>query len=196
MALFVESSLRQIGIAARQIKSVTSTAILKQAYETPPLTQKFTVFLCHSYLDADVILGLKTRIENLGYSVYVDWFEDPHFQRSEVTKEVASFLKERMANCSSLFFATSANSTYSKWMPWECGYFDGLCGKVAICPVSHSTEQYSFIGQEYLGLYPYVEQDKTENTGQDALWICESSLKYISFNAWLKGKQPIDHDYE
>jgi len=193
MALFEESSLRQLGITSRQIKSVTSTAILKKAYETPPMTQKFTVFLCHSYLDADVVLGLKTRIESLGYSVYVDWFEDPRFQRSEVTKETAVLLKERMTNCNSLFFATSTNSTYSKWMPWECGYFDGLRGTVAICPVSHRTEQYSYIGQEYLGVYPYVEQAKAENTGQDTLWICESSSKYVSFNAWLKGKQPIEH---
>lgn len=193
MALFEESSLRQIGITTKQVKAVTSTAILKKAYEAPPLTQRFTIFLCHSYLDADVILGLKTRIESLGYSVYVDWFEDAQFQRYYVTKETALFLKDRMANCDSLFFATSANSTYSKWMPWECGYFDGLRGLVAICPVSNRTDQYSYNGQEYLGIYPYIEQAKVRNTGQDTLWVCESPSKYVSFDTWLKGRNPMEH---
>jgi len=192
MALFEESSLRHVGVISKQIKAATSTVILKEAYEAPSMTHKFTVFLCHSYLDADVILGLKTSIESLGYSIYVDWFEDEHFQRSKVTKETAVFLKARMENCNSLFYATSTNSTYSKWMPWECGYFDGLRGMIAICPVSNQANQYSYTGQEYLGIYPYVEQDKAQN-GQDTLWICESSSKYISFNEWLKGKQPTEH---
>lgn len=192
MALFEESSLRQLGIKSKEFRYTDSTTILKKAYETTPSAEKFSIFLCHSFLDADVVLGLKTRIESLGYSVYIDWFEDPSYTRSEVTKEIAIILKKRMANCSSLFFATSANSTHSKWMPWECGYFDGLCGAVAICPISRSV-QYTYTGQEYLGIYPYVQQDNIKDTERDALWICESNSKYILFDSWLKGNQPVEH---
>lgn len=34
-----------------------------------------------------------------------------------------------MRQCKSLFFVTTTNATNSKWMPWECGYFDGLDSK-------------------------------------------------------------------
>ena len=41
-------------------------------------------------------------------------------------------------------------------MPWELGYFDGIRGKVAVCPITYSS---SFEGREYLGLYPIMEKD-------------------------------------
>jgi len=53
-----------------------------------------------------------------------------------------------MHQCSGLFYATTQNHSASKWMPWECGYFDGYDGKtigdtiqpghVAILPVMQS----------------------------------------------------------
>ena len=43
-------------------------------------------------------------------------------------------------------------------MPWELGYFDGLRGeKVGILPLLGSPSQ-SWVGQEYLGLYPLYER--------------------------------------
>jgi hypothetical protein len=42
-------------------------------------------------------------------------------------------------------------------MPWELGYYDGFRpGYVAILPLVQ-TAGGSFSGQEYLGLYPYME---------------------------------------
>jgi hypothetical protein len=49
------------------------------------------------------------------------------------------------------------------------GYFDGFNGKVAIVPIV-DTPQSSFTGQEYLGLYPYVDE-ATATNGQLYLWI-------------------------
>ena len=62
-----------------------------------------------------------------------------------------------MRHSQSLVYATSAASSQSKWMPWELGYFDGFRpGFVAILPLVQSTGD-DFSGQEYLGLYPYIE---------------------------------------
>jgi hypothetical protein len=121
------------------------------------LREKFDVFLSHSFLDAEIILGVKTLLEAEGLRVYVDWIDDGQLDRSRVTSATAELLRRRMRNSRSLVYATSATSSQSKWMPWELGFFDGYrSGHVAILPLV-PTSASGFKGQEYLGLYPYVE---------------------------------------
>jgi hypothetical protein len=123
-----------------------------------PLTTNFEVFLSHSRLDADVIAGVKSLLEARGLSVYVDWIEDPQLDRARVTEGTAEVLRMRMQHSKSLIFATSESSPSSKWMPWELGYFDGSKpGHIAILPLVKSAGS-SFVGQEYLGLYPPIEE--------------------------------------
>jgi hypothetical protein len=134
------------------------------------LSTTFDVFLSHSILDAQVILGVKSLLEAEGLSVYVDWVEDAELDRSRVTVRTADMLRTRMRHCSSLIFATSSNSSNSKWMPWELGYFDGFKpGFVSILPLVQSRYD-DFRGQEYLGLYPYIE-DIDWNTGRSGFGI-------------------------
>ncbi|MOA50153.1 hypothetical protein D3C78_1731370 [compost metagenome] len=55
-----------------------------------------------------------------------------------------------------MMYIATGNSSSSKWMPWELGFFDGhKPGRVAILPLLDSENQ-NFLGQEYLGLYPVV----------------------------------------
>ena len=93
-----------------------------------------------------------------------------------------------------MFYATSENTTNSKWMPWELGYFDGLKDKrVAILPIKKNNNfAEDFKGQEYLGLYYYVDIDTLKNTGKKALFINESSSKYTKYESWLNGENPLD----
>lgn len=78
-------------------------------------------------------------------------------------------------------------------MPWELGYFDGIKRRVAILPIANvPTYHNSYIGQEYLGLYPYVTTDLDTNNVQ-RLWIQESPSKYISLDGWLQGNEPKEH---
>lgn len=98
-----------------------------------------------------------------------------------------------MQNSDCLLYASSDNSPDSKWMPWECGYFDGIKSRVAICPISESATQSLFEEynkQEYLSLYPYLTNDLTQGTNKENLWIKESQNKYVTFTAWLKGENP------
>lgn len=71
----------------------------------------------------NLIAGLKLILEDLGYSVYVDW-NDNQLDPNNVTPETAKMLRERMKQCKSLIYAFSENASSSKWMPWELGYFD------------------------------------------------------------------------
>ena len=153
----------------------------------------FDIFLSHSYKDSIQIENLKLILEeDFGYSVYVDWLEDNQLDRTKVTEEAANLLKKRMNQCKCLLFATSQNSSDSKWMPWELGYFDGIKPKkVAIIPVVEYSSS-SFKGQEYLGLYPYIDKTRSESTSKDILWVNNPNTfaNFVSFGDWLNGTQP------
>jgi hypothetical protein len=194
MALFSIPELKyeaqKLGVLS---KSFYASELKKSATESS-YDQRFHVFMSNSILDADVVFILKTKLENMGYSVYIDWDVDGPLDRSKVDKDTAQLIRLRMQNCSCLFFATSDNSPLSKWMPWELGYFDALKGRVAILPLSeYSPANYDlYNGQEYLGLYPYVTiGPNMEN--ENWLWIRESLSKYIRFDYWLGGSKPQEH---
>ena len=125
----------------------------------------------------------------MGFSVYVDWIEDPLLDRKHVTKETAVVLQERMKNSKSLIYAFSENASNSKWMPWELGYFDALKGTVAVLPISN-TNKSSFVGSEYLGIYYYIQIDTIKDTNNTALWVHESQSKYTIYSKWLTGAKP------
>ncbi|MGJ0491872.1 hypothetical protein [Methylobacter sp.] len=149
-------------------------------------SRTYDMFLSHSIRDAEIILGVKSILEDLGYTPYVDWIEDPQLERNDVTSETADILRKRMRSSKSLLYVTTNNSDSSQWMPWECGYFDGFREKVAIAPIKGYSTDY-FQGVEYLGLYPYIVKDKNR-VGQDKLWINKNTVTYIAFDEWVKTK--------
>ncbi len=144
----------------------TARTILREHAERVRTENRFDVFLSHSSNDADVIGGIKELLEARGLSVYVDWADDS-LDRNNVTPETASVLRGRMRVSESLIFASSENSSQSKWMPWEIGFFDGLkANRIAILPVLSFRDQ-AFKGQEYLGLYPIIQNFNLTGGGTD-----------------------------
>jgi hypothetical protein len=153
------SSKASASILARKARSYGSlyeTADIVMAKDASDYVSKnFDIFLSHNFLDANVVYGLKTVLEENNFSVYVYWVDDAS-EASKVTPATAERIRRRMQSCKSLLYATSDNAENSKWMPWELGYFDGIRSKVAICPITRSS---SYDGREYLGLYPFMEKD-------------------------------------
>lgn len=149
----------------------------------------YDIFLSHSSDDSRHVAGLKLELKDLGYSVYVDWINDPELDRTAVSKDNADLLRIRMKQCKSLLYAFSKNATTSTWMPWELGYFDGIKGYVAIVPILKSGET-TFKGNEYLGLYPYVDVEIMKVTKEPSLWIDESANKYVAYDHWMAGIKP------
>lgn len=129
-------------------------------------------------------------LEDYGFSVYIDWIDDPQLERTKVNKESASVLRNRMKSSRSLLYVTSANSAQSKWTPWELGFKDGSSGRAAILPVvSDETDEDAYVGVEYLGLYPYLSEHKSTG-GANRLWINWTHTNYIDLGAWLDGQEP------
>lgn len=170
------------------IRAFASNSLL-EAIQAASTTQEYDIFLSHAAEDAILIKGLRDELVSHGFTVYVDWIEDPLLDRSLVTRHTAAVLRARMNQCRCLLFATSDASKKSVWMPWELGYVDARTeSRVAIAPIVPDSEQNTeFKGQEYLGLYPYL--DKTNAT----LYIHSSISEWVTFKDWLAGKEPAKH---
>ena len=113
----------------------------------------YDLFISHSFQDKDLVIGLKYLFENIGYKVYIDWINYSTLDRQNVTPNTATLIKQRIRQSRGTSYIATSNSSHSKWCPWELGVSDGMKGRVCILPVMDS----SFKGQEYLGLYPYLE---------------------------------------
>ncbi len=202
MALFTE--LRLKSRAEEHLKKIPSISgyetfqsrsrrILRETFDRQVESNNikvYDIFLSHSTHDAELILGLKLEMEDLGFAVYIDWIEDPQLSRNDINKDTALYLQYRMKQCKSLVYAFSENAINSKWMPWELGYFDGINGKVAVLPIS-GTWKSSFKGTEFLGMYYYIQIAQKEGSAEYALWVHESDNKYIILESWLAGTKPI-----
>lgn len=155
MPTFTESEIRTF--AKNRAGYRIATEKLNEEVSLQSATARYDVFLSHSTRDAEIVLGVKEVLVRQGKTVYIDWVEDRGLDRTNVTPATAATLRRRMEQCSSLLYVHTENSGGSKWMPWELGYFDGHNGAVAIFPVTR-VQQDDFKGQEYLGLYPYVDK--------------------------------------
>jgi hypothetical protein len=159
MAFIKKTTARQYANNyVRKRQHVSSRSIVNESEKFHYTGKTYDVFLSHSSKDTDLVLGVRAILEEQGKSVYVDWLDDAGMDRTKVTRENADMLRSRMKACSSLIFMATENASTSKWVPWELGYFDGYReNSIAILPLVEDW-QTSFEGQEYLALYPIIEQ--------------------------------------
>ena len=193
MALFTEQKIRaryqsekQLRDSRRGYRYFSATEALNEGRITDT-TKSYDIFLSHSS-----IAGLKLLLNDMGYSVYVDW-NDEKIDPNNVTPETAAILRERMKQCKSLIYAFSENASNSKWMPWELGYFDALKkSRVAVLPISQ-TAKYSYKGSEFVGLYYVVQIAKIEGTNKETIWV-HNGDDYVNYRFWLEEfKEPYKH---
>lgn len=187
MSLFTTSAVR-----ARAKQGVpynfSAANVLTERMQKQASVIGHDIFLSHAFDDKELILGVALMLEDLGYSVYLDWRDDPLLDRKNVNRSTALKLRERMRNSKCLFFATTENTVNSKWMPWELGFKDGHSSQCAILPVSdYSTT--AFEGREYLAIYPYVTRSE-DTEGKIRIWIRWDIETYVAFDAWLNGVAP------
>lgn len=191
MSLFTESKVRaRAKQATGMYKSAAS--VLAEKVEKQADVAGHDIFLSHAFDDRELLTGTVLLIEDLGYKVYIDWRDDPKFDRKQVTPATAAVLRERMRASRCLFYSVTPGAKESAWMKWELGWKDGHNGRTAILPiVSGSTEASN--EQQFLGLYPYVSDGTVKGTDQQDLWIQRSPSCYVRFPIWLDGNEPSEH---
>ena len=161
MSLLTTSAVR--ARAQRSVSYSFSTAsVLTERMEKQASAAGHDIFLSHAFDDKELILGVALTLEDLGCTVYLDWRDDPSLDRKNVNHATAFKLRERMRNSKCLFFATTENTSNSKWMPWELGFKDGHNNRSAILPLQ-ATRRDDYKGQEYLGIYPILFSNKAIN---------------------------------
>lgn len=161
MAFFTKDFVSSYSDKTRSYSFESYDSLLNESIKNQNSISHYDVFLSHSAKDAKIILGVKNWLEAYDLKVYVDWIDDRQLDRSKVSSATAETLRTRMRQSDALLYIATDNSSQSKWMPWELGFFDGYSfGKVAILPILDSGNQ-SFQGQEYLGLYPLVQKHES-----------------------------------
>ena len=195
MAIFTEQQIRNRLESEQNSRRFTTgyfsaRAVLNEG-RIADSAKLYDIFLSHSSKDEELIAGLKLILNDLGYSVYVDWNDDA-LNSDDVSPDTAKILRERMKQCKSLVYAFSENAANSKWMPWELGYFDALRNsRVAVLPISTSAKS-SYKGSEFVGLYYFIQIDPKQGTSEKALWVHDGD-KYVVFDSWLQGNIPYNH---
>jgi hypothetical protein len=155
--------------------------------ESKKVHSHFDIFLSHSFLDKNVVLGLYYELTQMNYKVYVDWIVDPYLDRTNVTKESATLVRTRLKVSDSLLYAISTNTKMSKWMPWELGFADGSTSRCAIVPIADDPNTTSFKGTEYLSLYPIIKKFP-DRYNISRLWAAEDPNRYVLFEKWFSEK--------
>ena len=143
----------------------------------------YDLFISHSFKDKDLVIGLYHLFATAGYTVYIDWIDDSTLDRSNVDSKTAALIKTRIQRSKGTAYIATANSTTSKWCPWELGVADGMLHKVCILPIMNT----EFSGQEYLNLYPYLEYGKYTESNTNDFWICDQNIrwKHTRLREWL-----------
>jgi len=150
----------------------------KQILETGAVRK--SAFLCHSHRDEDLVKGLLVNFADLGIDLYVDWKD--HTLPDTPNIETANKIQSKIKSCDLFLFLATANSKASRWCPWEIGYADAGLKHIYIIP---TTDNYNTYGNEYLALYPKIDEGTSEsysglaifeigkNTGR---WLTTSTL--------------------
>lgn len=188
MGFFTKSEARSAAGTWRRLLAKSASQILIEGNRSATTQEVFDVFLSHSINDAELVLGVSALLESRGLSVYVDWVVDSEVDRSEVSKETATLLRDRMRQSKSLLYVATENASASKWMPWELGYFDGFrTGGVAILPLL-DTEDDPFPEQEYLSLYPVVDKTIYSNTKREDTIVHEYGNRWTTLREFVTGR--------
>ncbi|MFN0245034.1 MAG: TIR domain-containing protein [Planctomycetota bacterium] len=178
---YTKAQVQLLSEAGERIYAATK---LRKAATESALGAHYQVFLSHSYDDARVINQLRDMLVAQGFSTYVDWLEDGHLDRGNVTSATVTLLRERMQSCQTLIYATSPSAEHSVWMPWELGFMDAKTSRVVVAPIQDDDRE--FRGREFLCIYPYLDLTN------DRFYVHANAGSYVTLSEWVAGKTPTN----
>jgi len=139
------------------------------------------------------MLKIKTLLQNLGISVYIDWLDEG--MTASTSGRTAQILKQKIKDYNKFILVATDDAIASKWCNWELGLGDAEKydkDKIALFPIRQEHRNWS--GAEYLQIYPTIEfltryeiaNNRSLSTGY---YVCYPEMNgqrnVISLNEWL-----------
>lgn len=117
---------------------------------------KITVFISHKHDDLNDLAALIDFLETR-YNVesYID-SDDPQMPQTP-NEETAKQIKHKIKSCNKFLLLATDKAIQSKWCNWELGFGDAQKfekNNIALIPMSNNES--SYIGNEYLKIYPHI----------------------------------------
>lgn len=192
---FTEQAIKQVGREASSRPYEYRQILLDSSRTKVASTKSYDIFLSHSSDDEELVIGLSKMLRDQGFSVYVDWIEDPEVDRSQVNGENADMLRERMHRSGALVVAYSTSAAVSPWVTWELAYFDGLKKPVGVLPIEAATANYAasgYPGKEFLQLYPQIGSGYLPgHSGHIYLVEHPDTMKKVALGDWQRGSRVL-----
>lgn len=156
-----------------------------------------SVFLSHKHTDKELMLKIKTVLEHVGISVYIDWLDET--MTSATSGETAKKLKDKIKLYDKFVLVATNGAIASKWCNWELGLGDAekySKDKIAILPIVPDNDN-QWEGSEYLQIYPTIEYQDGSTTytsgvvipeGYYVLYPCDSmgNRNIVKLTDWLQ----------
>lgn len=143
-----------------------------------------SVFISHSHKNEDLVEYLVALLTKLKIEVYVDWMDD---ELSYPPSSKTAIKIRDMINANRKFILLATNEGIaSKWCNWELGIGDvyKYIDHIALLPVADNSG--SWIGNEYLRLYPYIDKKYKSLELNNEYTVIYPDGKKIDFMQWLK----------
>lgn len=115
-----------------------------------------SVFLSHKHTERNLMLKIKTLLQNLGISVYIDWLDKG--MTASTSGRTAQILRQKIKDYNKFILVATDDAIASKWCNWELGLGDAEKydkDKIALFPIHQENRNWS--GAEYLQIYPTIE---------------------------------------
>lgn len=167
--LHMAVKLRDLRSAARRTDGITVPKSLGEALGSN--TQ--TAFLCHSHKDQELAKGLQVILKEQGWDLYIDWQDNE--MPTTPDKETAKRIKSKIEITDWFLFLATANSTGSRWCPWEMGFADAKKNYEKIVIIPTEDDDGKWYGNEYLQLYKNLSIASNSSTGKSGYALFEAA---------------------
>lgn len=145
------------------IQSFSTTSTVRKSAITAKAEGKPTAFLSHSHKDAYLAKGVQAFLHAQGWEVYIDWEDGAMPDTPDRT--TAERIQAKIRDLDMFFYLATANSSASRWCPWEIGYADGKKPLESILILQTQDHNGYAYGAEYLQLYNHLDYASSGGIG-------------------------------
>lgn len=180
MSLITKNRLGEL-TDSLNIRNKSFSTVLNEARNESRFLATTTIFLSHSHddLEKDEIKKTIAFLRSLGLRIYIDANDStmPPFTNGDTAKKIKKQIEE---NKKFILLATNL-AINSQWCNWELGFGDAHKYLKHICLFPLTEKSKDWNGNEYLKIYPRIEEK-----GHKDFKVIFPDNTSISLESWLQ----------